>query len=179
VSDLLFFAKVTAVGVDQVVMRIALIDGPLRDIQLLGFGAPIIAGVSQRFVPVVYGLGKPRHDRQSLIFWLINGSLILDIASYELFFSSGNLYYSIGLELAFVLMAAWALLLVMQLRVFAKTGQSDRSLKFIRAAYAWLLFFPWPCYPSSSSTGCSHIRASPTLSWVRTVMLTPWALSAS
>ena len=30
VSDLLFFAKATAVGVDQVVMRIALIDGPLR-----------------------------------------------------------------------------------------------------------------------------------------------------
>ena len=56
VSDLLFFAKVTAVGVDQVVMRIALIDGPLRDIQLLGFGALIIAGVSQRFVPAVYGL---------------------------------------------------------------------------------------------------------------------------
>ena len=41
VSDLLFFAKVTAVGVNQVVMRIALIDGPLRDIQLLGFGALI------------------------------------------------------------------------------------------------------------------------------------------
>jgi hypothetical protein len=139
VSDLLFFAKVTAVGVDQVVMRIALIDGPLRDIQLLGFGALIIAGVSQRFVPVVYGMRKPRHDRQSLIFWLINGSLILDIASYELFFSTGNLYYSIGLELAFILMAIWALLLVMQLRVFAKTAQSDRSLKFIRAAYAWLL----------------------------------------
>ena len=139
VSDLLFFAKVTAVGVDQVVMRIALIDGPLRDIQLLGFGALIIAGVSQRFVPAVYGMGKPRHDRQSLIFWLINGSLILDIASYELFFSTGNLYYSIGLELAFILMAVWALLLVMQIRVFAKTAQSDRSLKFIRAAYTWLL----------------------------------------
>ena len=91
-------------------------------------------------MPVVYGLGKPRHDRQSLIFWLINGSLILDIASYELFFSTSNLYYSIGLELAFILMAIWALLLVMQLRVFGKTSQSDRSLKFIRAAYAWLLF---------------------------------------
>ena len=74
VSDILFFAKVTAAGVDQLVMRIALIDGPLRDIQLLGFGALIIAGVSQRFVPAVYGLGKPRHDRQTLIFWLINGS---------------------------------------------------------------------------------------------------------
>src|ERR1035437_7609108 len=139
VSDLLFFAKATAVGVDQVVMRIALIDGPLRDIQLLGFGALIIAGVSQRFVPAVYGMGKPRHDRQSLIFWLINGSLILDIASYELFFATGNLYYSIGLEVSFILMAAWAVLLVMQLRIFTKPSQKDRSLKFIHAAYGWLL----------------------------------------
>jgi hypothetical protein len=139
VSDLLFFAKVTAAGVDQVVMRIALIDGPLRDIQLLGFGALIIAGVSQRFVPAVYGLGKPRHDRQRLIFWLINGALILDIASYELFFATGNLYYSIGLELAFILMAVWAVLLVMQLRVFTKASQKDRCLKFIHAAYGWLL----------------------------------------
>jgi hypothetical protein len=140
VSDVLFFAKVTAASVDQLVMRIALIDGPLRDIQLLGFGALIIAGVSQRFVPAVYGLGKPRHDRQALIFWLINGSLILDVASYVLLFSTANLYFSIGLELAFILMAAWAVLLVMQLRVFARASETDRSLKFIRAAYAWLLF---------------------------------------
>ena len=106
---------------------------------MLGFGALIIAGVSQRFVPAVYGLGKPRRDRQSLIFWLINGSLILDIVSYELFFSTGNLYYSIGLELAFILMAVWAVLLGIQLRVFTKTSQKDRSLKFIHAAYGWLL----------------------------------------
>jgi hypothetical protein len=139
VSDLLFFAKVTVAGVDQLVMRIALIDGPLRDIQLLGFGALIIAGVSQRFVPAVYGLGNPRHDRQALIFWLINGSLILDVASYVLLFSTSNLYFSIGLELAFILMAVWAGLLVMQIRVFAKTSEIDRSLKFIRAAYGWLL----------------------------------------
>jgi hypothetical protein len=139
VSDLLFFAKVTAAGEEQTVMRIALIDGPLRDIQLLGFGALIIAGVSQRFVPAVYGLGKPRHDRQSLIFWLINGSLLLDVASYLLLFSTGNLYFSIGLELAFMVMAIWAILLVRQIRVFAKTSETDRSLKFIRGAYTWLL----------------------------------------
>ena len=139
VSDALFFAKATAASLDQLVMRIALIDGPLRDIQLLGFGALIIAGVSQRFVPVVYGLGKPRHDRQSLIFWLINGSLVLDIVSYLALFSTGNLYFSAGLELAFVLMAVWAVLLVMQIRVFAHTDGTDRSLKFIRAAYTWLL----------------------------------------
>lgn len=138
-SDFFFFAKAAATDQQQLVMRIALIDGPLRDIQLLGFAALIIAGVSQRFVPVVYGLGKPKHDRQTLIFWLMNGSLLLDVASYVLLFSTGNLYFAISLELAYILMVVWAALLVIQLRVFSKASEPDRSLKFIRAAYGWLL----------------------------------------
>ncbi len=139
-SDVFFFAKVTAASEQQLVMRIALLDGPLRDIQLFGFAALIVAGVSQRFVPTVYGLGKPRRDRQTLIFYLINGALLLDVASYLLFFSTGNTYFTAGLELSYILMVVWAVLLVQQLRVFAPTSQPDRSLKFIRAAYVWLVF---------------------------------------
>jgi hypothetical protein len=139
-SDVFFFAKVTAATEQQLVMRIALLDGPLRDIQLFGFAALIIAGVSQRFVPTVYGLGRPRRDRQTLIFYLINGALLLDVASYVLFFSTGYTYFTAGLELSYILMVAWAVLLIRQLRVFAPTSQPDRSLKFIRAAYAWLVF---------------------------------------
>jgi hypothetical protein len=134
-----FFAKATAAGERQLVMRIALIDGPLRDIQLLGFAALIIAGVSQRFVPVVYGLGSPARDRQTLIFWLINGSLVLDVVSYLLVLTTRNPFFAIGLELSYILMLVWAILLVKQLRIFAKPTESDRPFKFIRAAYTWLL----------------------------------------
>ncbi len=139
-SDVFFFAKVTAETQEQLVMRIALLDGPLRDIQLFGFAALIIAGVSQRFVPAVYGLGKPRRDRQRLIFYLMNGTLLLDLVSYVLFFSTGNVYFIAGLELSYIFMVVWAVLLVRQLRVFAPTSRPDRSLKFIRAAYTWLIF---------------------------------------
>jgi hypothetical protein len=138
-SDFFFFAKATATNQKQLILRIALIDGPLRDVQLLGFAALIIAGVSQRFVPVVYGLGNPKRDRQRLIFWLINGSLVLDAASYVLLFLTGDFRYAAGLELAYTLMVVWAVLLTLRLRVFARTGEGDRSLKFIRAAYSWLL----------------------------------------
>ena len=131
------------------IMRIALIDGPLRDIQLLGFAVLIIAGVSQRFVPHVYGLGKPEHDRQAPIFWLINGSLLLNIISYELLLTTHNLYFAVGLELAYLLMPLWAILLAMQIGVFRKPTQPDRTFKFVRAAYVWLViacgmmpFFP-------------------------------------
>ncbi len=139
-SDFFFFAKATAADSQELVHRMALIDGPLRDAQLFGFATLIIAGVSQRFVPAVYGLGNPRHDRQSLIFWLINGSLLLDVASYVALFSTGNMLFALGLEISYLLMVLWAVLLVMQLRIFSKTTEPDRSWKFIRAAYAWLLF---------------------------------------
>jgi len=144
-----FFAKATAHAEHQLIMRIALIDGPLRDIQLLGFAALVIAGVSQRFVPQVFGLQGPARDRQNLIFWLINGSLILNIASYVSLLATHELHFAVGLEIAYLIMPVWAFLHAQQIGVFRKPSQPDRTFKFIRAAYIWLLvscammpFFP-------------------------------------
>ena len=148
-SPFFFFAKATAIGQDQLVMRIATIDGPLRDIQLLGFAALIIAGVSQRFVPLVYGLKPPARDRLNTIFALVNFSLLLDIVCYVLLLRTNNLWFAAGLELSYLLMPVWAVLLARQLNVFSSPSQSDRSFKFIRAAYAWLLvaMFMLPLFP--------------------------------
>jgi len=95
--------------------------------------------VSQRFVPVVYGLGEAKHNFQRLIFWLINGSLVLDIASYWAFFITGNPVAAFFLEISYLLMPLWAVLLIIQLGIFKRPSQLDRSWKFIRAAYVWLL----------------------------------------
>lgn len=148
-NAIFFFAKAGAHSEHDLIMRIALIDGPMRDIQLLGFAALIIAGVSQRFVPHVYGLAKPARDRQTLIFWLINGSLILNMISYVSLLTTHNLYFAVSLELAYLLMPVWAVLLARQLGVFKKPAQPDRTFKFVRAAYVWLIiacammpFFP-------------------------------------
>jgi hypothetical protein len=139
VNVVFFFAKATAHTEQDLVMRIALIDGPLRDVQLLGFAALIIAGVSQRFVPQVYGLQRRARDRQSMIFWLMNGSLLLNIASYVLLLTTGQVFFVIGLELAYLLMPVWAVLLAVQIGIFHQPSQPDRTFKFIRAAYIWLV----------------------------------------
>src|SRR5947209_252644 len=138
-SYLLFFAKVAAEGEQQMVMRIALIDGPLREVQLLGFAALIIAGVSQRFVPLVYGLKPPRTDRLKTIFVLINSSLLLNIFSYVALLLTFNPVFGIGLAIAYLLMPVWVVLLIRQLGIFSKPQRPDRSFKFIRTAYVWLL----------------------------------------
>ena len=105
---------------------------PASIFQLLGFAALIIAGVSQRFVPHVYGLGKPVHDRQRLIFWLINGSLLLNIINYVLLLTTHNLYFAIGLELAYLLMPLWAVLLAVQIGVFRRFVRRGNSRKFLQ-----------------------------------------------
>jgi len=137
-NAIFFFAKATAHAEHDLVMRIALIDGPLRDIQLLGFAGLVIAGVSQRLVPHVYGLERPRNQRE-LIFWMMNGSLILNIVSYVLVLLTHKIHFAIGLELAYLLMPVWATLLAREIGVFRKPTQPDRTFKFIRTAYAWLL----------------------------------------
>jgi NnrS protein len=138
-SYLLFFAKLFAADERQMVMRIALIDGPLRDIQLLGFAALIIAGVSQRFVPLVYGLKPPRRDHFKSIFWIINGGLLLNVASYVLLLRTFNPIFAIPLEISYLAMPVWAILLARQIGIFSSPQRPDRSFKFIRAAYVWLL----------------------------------------
>ncbi|MGC2544859.1 MAG: hypothetical protein WA426_03365, partial [Silvibacterium sp.] len=53
--------------------------------------------------------------------------------------TTGRPFFGFTLELSYLLMALWAVLLVIQLRVFTSTARPDRSWKFIRAAYVWLL----------------------------------------
>ena len=106
--------------------------------QLLGFAALIIAGVSQRFLPLVYGLKRTKKDRQSLIFTIMNAALVLNIISYAAVLTTGHLVWGVGLEIAYVLMPVWAVLLAIQLGVFSKPTQPDRTFKFVRAAYVWL-----------------------------------------
>lgn len=134
-----FFAKATAANEYKLVMRIALIDGPLRDIQLFGFAGSMIAGVSQRLIPRVYGLAAPARNAQSLLFVLMNGSLVLDIVCYLLLLTTQNIYFGFGLEAAYLLMALWPMLLARQLGIFSAPSRPDRTFKFVRAACIWLI----------------------------------------
>lgn len=138
-SDFFFFAKVTAHTTQELVQRIALLDGPLRDIQLLGFAGFMIAGVSLRMLPMAYGFRRGGRDRLRLIFWLMNVSLLLDVAAYFALLTTRRLAFAGVLEVAYLLMLAWGILLARQIGVFTPAAEPDRSLKFFRAGYAWLL----------------------------------------
>ena len=138
-NEVFFFARLAAATEQEFIRRIALIDGPLRDVQLLGFAAFIIAGISQRLVPTVYGLRVPSKDHHRPIFWLMNASLVLNIVCYVLLYTTHNPLFAVGLELAYLLMPVWAILLARQVGVFSAPKRPDRTFKFVRAAYIWLI----------------------------------------
>lgn len=138
-SHAFFFAKATSASASQLAARIATMDGPLRDLQLFGFAALIIAGISQRFVPLVYGLSRPRRDRHNLIFILMNAALVANVVGYVGLRRTQNSLFAIGLEAAYLLTLLWAVLLVKQLNIFSRSQGPDRTFKFVRAAYVWLL----------------------------------------
>jgi hypothetical protein len=47
--------------------------------------------------------------------------------------------FAIPLEIAYLAMPVWAILLARQIGIFSFPQRQDRSFKFIRAAYVWLL----------------------------------------
>ena len=97
------------------------------------------------------------------IFWLISGSLILDIASYLilLFMARGSVA-AFFLEISYLLTPHWAVPLVIQFSIFRRASHFDRSRKFIRASYGWpritIVLIPLLVpYHSWTGEGLSHV----------------------
>jgi hypothetical protein len=67
----------------------------------------IIAGVSQRFVPHVYGLGNPKHDRQTVLYRTARQS-IEPHNPYEKFIARSFIWFLVGTVLEAVFFFAKA-----------------------------------------------------------------------
>lgn len=123
-----------------------------RELQVFGFISMMIFGVSLRLLPAIYGFGPIANseeeqvelDRQnrraaSGIFRIYALSVAADMAGWI-----GLVVYHMPLFLG-VLMASYVgllasgILLVRRLGIFGPARNHDRSLKLVRAAYAWLL----------------------------------------
>lgn len=127
----------TATG-DDLVGLVATWQGPLRDVQIHGFVLLMILGVSQRIFHHFYGLPKPnpRLSRSGLD--LLNMAVVCEVAGGILMRTAGREWA--GLKyLGALMLAGVVAALVANWRIFAKAEDPDRSLKFLRAAYGWLL----------------------------------------
>ncbi len=139
IYDALYLAAtLTTTEHGPLVDLVATWQGPLREIQIHGFALLMILGVSQRIFHHFYGLPLPSPTLSRVGVVVLNVALVGEVTGSLLMRSHGHAWA--GLWYASILvLAGMVLTLVWNWRLFARAENPDRTLKFLRAAYLWLL----------------------------------------
>ena len=126
---------------EQRLFNLATFNIPYRDVQLLGLAVVMILGISLRLLPHAYGLRKPSRQWTSFVFWGVNGSIFAGAVLFITGMASGN-HWLLALQwLTAVVLLVIAIVTPFQYRLFGTVAEkdSDRGLKFIRAAHVWFI----------------------------------------
>ncbi|GMV93440.1 MAG: hypothetical protein AMXMBFR82_32180 [Candidatus Hydrogenedentota bacterium] len=132
-----FTATALAPNRDALLGLVATWQAPLRDIQIHGFALLMILGVSQRLFHNFYGLTAPRCGVSMTALVLLNLAVIGESAGFVLMRRAGHAWTALWYG-SVIVMAATVLVLVWGWHIYRPSHEGDRSLKFLRTAYAWL-----------------------------------------
>lgn len=157
----LLWLTTTAANPQQLIRRVATFQAPLRTFQVHGFALLMILGVSQRFLSGMYGFSQAGGQR-SRRYWLpLNLAVLGEACFLVLLQQRHEPVWGILLYASILLLAGSVLGLTLPWRLWSPCSESDRSLKFIRAAYAWLylslaMLVVMPFYLRATSQAFSH-----------------------
>jgi len=138
VYESVYLAATLAHTGEELVAIVSTWQPALRDVQIHGFALMMILGVSQRIFHHFYGLPRPSSRLSCVMLVVLNAAIIGEVAGLVLMRTAGPAWASVWYGSALVL-AASIVVLVWNWRIFSHTDEGDRSLKFLRAAYVWLL----------------------------------------
>jgi hypothetical protein len=113
-------------------------QGALRETQIHGFALLMILGVSQRILHHFYGFRKPHSGLSLAALLCLNLAVAGEVAGLVLMSDGGHGWAAVWYG-AVLLLASSVGALVWDWHIFSAPQERDRSLKFLRAAYAWLL----------------------------------------
>lgn len=157
----LFVLTSQAGSTEELVRRIATWQTPLRDAQIHGFALLMILGVSQRFLPGMIGLERIPEKLSRMVLWLLNTAVLGEIVGFV-----GRRLTSSAIFPWILTASTWMLLggvtmLVWRFGILHRRAEPDRSVKFLRAAYAWLLvslamLVLYPVYRELLAVSYSH-----------------------
>jgi hypothetical protein len=122
----------------ELISLVATWQGALRDIQIHGFALLMILGVSQRIFHHFYDLPIPGKKLAIAALVVINGAVLGEVLGLVLMCSAGPIWRGVW-YLSVLALAAAVVALVRDWRIFGRAPGADRSLKFLRAAYVWLV----------------------------------------
>lgn len=157
----IFVASAKLSGYREWVQFIGAYDGPWRDLQLLGFAGGMILGVSQRFLPFIYGFREVPSRASNWAFCLWNGSVAGNIASYSMLVRTHRPEWGAALELSLFGLLAALVIVIRSFRLYSVRIERDRAVRFIRAAYGWailamILLILLPVYDFAVGAVFSH-----------------------
>lgn len=138
VYETVYVAATFRAGPGELVPLVAAWQGALRDLQIHGFALLMILGVSQRMLPHMFGF--PASSRRLAVACLVglNLAVVGEATGLVLMRLAGRGWAGLW-YLSVLLLTACVTALVVNWRVFGRAGEPHRSLKFVRAAYLWLL----------------------------------------
>jgi hypothetical protein len=131
-------ATLAVAGGRELIDLVATWQGSLRDIQIHGFALLMILGVSQRLFHHFYGLRAP-NPRLSLGALVCLNAAVAGEAVSLVFLRGGHGVWVVTWYVSVLVLTGAVTALVADWRIFAPCPEGDRSLKFLRAAYVWLL----------------------------------------
>lgn len=138
VFEAVYTAALFRAGPGELVPLVATWQGALRDFQIHGFATLMILGVSQRLLPYMFDFpaGSRRLGRVALIG--LNLAVLGEATGLVLMRLHSPAWAGLW-YLSVLTFAGFVAALVWNWKVFRRPGEPDRSLKFLRAAYLWLL----------------------------------------
>ena len=151
----------TAADLDALIGTVATYQSPLRDLQIHGLALFMILGVSLRMLPAIYGLPRIPERRAWWVLGLLTAMVIGETTVFIAYRWTGNHLIAAGLVPIWAIMAAAVLSIVLPWRLWKELPEPDRTGKFVRAAYAWLLvslamLLLMPLYNSLAGVRFSH-----------------------
>jgi hypothetical protein len=131
-------ATLSAAGREELLALVATWQGAIRDAQIHGFALLMILGVSQRILHHFYGLRAPSPRVSVGALVCLNLAVLGEIAGLVLMRGDSHAWAALWYASVLLLTGA-VVVLVWDWRVFGRATETDRSLKFLRTAYVWLL----------------------------------------
>jgi hypothetical protein len=165
----------------SLIWQVATYQAVLRDLQIHGFALLMVLGVSMRVLPRFFGVPEVTARRAALAWRLIVGGILGEVTLFLLYRFTGRHVIAAGLLVPWMMLAGGALSLTAVFRPWRPFPRADRSAKFVRAAYLWLLasfalLLLLPVFQAATHTPFSHayygsIRHAITVGFVSQMIL--------
>ena len=122
----------------ELLWYVATFQAPLRDVQIHGLALSLILGVSPRMLPGLFDVPRTPDRRAWWALSILTLSVLAEVVLFIAYRFTGNHWLAAWLMVPWLGLAAGIAMVALPWKLWHPLPDSDRSGKFVRAAYLWL-----------------------------------------